>query len=89
MPTAPPKACDHPNCLSTAIAGSIYCAEHQTPDSKANRVRRTFPLNRRGPRVRKPPRAHFVTSDNPGAIDKALADTEDLSVQIPTIPTRK
>jgi hypothetical protein len=88
MPNAPSKACDHPNCLSMAIAGSIYCAQHQTPDSKANRVRRTFPLNRRGPRARKQKKLFLVSSDNPEALQKALEDTEDLSaVQIP--PVRK
>jgi len=84
MPIRPPKQCDTPNCLSAAIAGSIYCAQHQTKDSAGNRVRRTFPAKRRGPRRVHVPEVRIVNCENPAAIDKALEDTEDLSsVQIP------
>jgi hypothetical protein len=69
-----------------AISGSIYCQAHQTPSSKANHTRRTFPLTRRGPRNRKQV-THIVTSvAGNAALTKALEDTENLDdVTIPTV----
>jgi len=61
-----------------AIAGSIYCAAHQTKHSKANRVRRR-PVRKAGP----PFHAYDVA-----AVDKALANDENLD-DIEITPPRK
>jgi hypothetical protein len=41
MPTKPPVSCTAPECRNLAVDGSVYCAAHQTKDSKLNRERRT------------------------------------------------
>jgi hypothetical protein len=79
MPTAPDKQCDTPACKSVAIAGSIYCAAHQTKHSKGNRVRHR-PVRKAGPL--------FVSCVNQAAVDKALAADENLD-DIEITPPRK
>ena|ERR1700721_1499035 len=72
MPNSAPKTCQHPNCQAYALPRSIYCGQHQTEDSLANRNARRYPITRRGKRKPRQPSALWFVSDDAAGLKAAF-----------------